>query len=119
MKTYTTAALPYASEMTFMSIRGPIGAGMNVNIVLGQLITYGVIRETRKLGDSLIYKMLFAMQFVFLRIGLSSEPPLEEMTEPVLMGRHKCSDEFQIQSARNTRNKTCHDGKQYEVVDPL
>ncbi|KAH6696967.1 hypothetical protein F5X68DRAFT_257264 [Plectosphaerella plurivora] len=64
------AALPYASQMTFMSIRGPIVAGMNVTIVFGQLITYGVIRETRKLGDSLIYKMLFAMQFVFLSIGI-------------------------------------------------
>jgi MFS family permease len=62
---FTTIAPTYASEIAPLAIRGALTAGMNFSIVLGQLIGFGVMRETT-LGQytgPMSYRILFAVQW--------------------------------------------------------
>ncbi|KAH7138979.1 general substrate transporter [Dendryphion nanum] len=67
---FTTVAPTYASEMAPLNIRGAITAGMNFAIVLGQLIGYGVMRQTSFYQSALSYKVLFATQWGYVALGL-------------------------------------------------
>jgi hypothetical protein len=60
--------------MAPLAIRGSVSAGMNFAIVLGQLIGYGVLRETSKYDDSRQYRALFATQWGFAVVGLACLP---------------------------------------------
>lgn len=82
MGIFTTAAPPYAAEMAPLVIRGSISAGMNFAIVLGQLIGYGVVRQTSLYGDSRSYKVLFASQWGFCAVGLAVLPFFPEFVFP-------------------------------------
>ena len=84
---FTTVAPAYASEMAPLSIRGAITAGMNFAIVLGQLIGYGVMRESSMKPDSRQYKTLFAAQWGFAAVGVIILPFFPEYA----MALHLCS----------------------------
>lgn len=74
--TFTTVAPTYASEIAPLAIRGALTSGMNFSIVLGQLIGFGVMRETT-LGQyqgPMSYRILFAVQWGFAAVGLAFLP---------------------------------------------
>jgi hypothetical protein len=60
--------------MAPLSIRGSVSAGMNFAIVVGQLIGYGVMRETSLFPDSRQYKVLFATQWGFVAVAIAVLP---------------------------------------------
>lgn len=60
--------------MAPLAIRGSITAGMNFAIVVGQLIGYGVMRQSSYYGDARAYKVLFATQWGFAVVGLAILP---------------------------------------------
>ena len=73
---FTTVAPTYASEIAPLAIRGALTSGMNFSIVLGQLIGFGVMRQTT-LGQypgPMSYRILFAVQWGFAAVGLSFLP---------------------------------------------
>jgi hypothetical protein len=59
---------------------------MNFSIVLGQLIGYGIVRETNTYGDQRAYKILFASEWAFAAIALLFLPWLPE--SPYWMKAH-------------------------------
>lgn len=67
---FTTIAPTYASEMSPLKIRGAIAAGTNFAIVLGQLIGYGVMRQSGFYNDARQYKVMFATEWGFAAIGI-------------------------------------------------
>ena len=71
---FSTVAPTYASEMAPLNIRGAITAGMNFAIVVGQLIGYGVMRQSSFYPDSRQYKVLFATQWGYVALGLAILP---------------------------------------------
>ncbi|KAF1959490.1 general substrate transporter [Byssothecium circinans] len=75
---FATTAPGYSSEMAPLSIRGAVKAGVNFAIVLGQLIGYGVQRQSAFYDDSRQYKVLFATQWGYVIIGLAILPFLPE-----------------------------------------
>ncbi|CAI6340140.1 unnamed protein product [Periconia digitata] len=75
---FATVAPSYSSEMAPLSIRGAVTAGINFAIVLGQLIGYGVQRQTASFNDSRQYKILFATQWGYVVVGLLILPFLPE-----------------------------------------
>lgn len=64
--------------MAPLSVRGAVTAGMNFAIVLGQLIGFGVQRQTALFNDSRQYKILFATQWGYVAVGLLILPFLPE-----------------------------------------
>ncbi|KAG0651218.1 Maltose transport MAL11 [Hyphodiscus hymeniophilus] len=73
---FTTVAPTYASEIAPLAIRGALTSGMNFSIVLGQLIGFGVMRQTT-LGQytgPLSYRILFSVQWGFAAVGLACLP---------------------------------------------
>lgn len=73
---FTTVAPTYASEIAPLAIRGALTSGMNFSIVLGQLIGFGVMRQTT-LGQytgPMSYRILFAVQWGFAAVGLAFLP---------------------------------------------
>ncbi|PVH84991.1 general substrate transporter [Cadophora sp. DSE1049] len=73
---FTTVAPTYASEIAPLPIRGALTSGMNFSIVLGQLIGFGVMRQTT-LGQypgPMSYRILFAVQWGFAAVGLAFLP---------------------------------------------
>lgn len=75
---FATVAPTYSAEMAPLSVRGAVTAGMNFAIVLGQLIGFGVQRQTSFYNDSRQYKVLFATQWGYVAIGLIILPFLPE-----------------------------------------
>jgi MFS family permease len=73
---FTAAAPPYASEMAPLAVRGAVTAGVNFAIVLGQLVGYGVARQTQRTyeGTAASYRVLFATQWGFAAVGLALLP---------------------------------------------
>lgn len=70
MGCFTTVAPTYGSEMAPLKIRGAISAGVNLSIVLGQFIGYGVMRETAYYVGDNQYKILFTTQWGFAGLGI-------------------------------------------------
>lgn len=75
---FATIAPTYASEMSPLAIRGAITGGMNLAIVLGNTIGYGVIREAAKYEGKASYRILFAVQWGFVGLCLAVLPLLPE-----------------------------------------
>ena len=61
-------------EMAPISIRGATTAGINFAIVLGQLIGYGVMRQTSFYTGDKTYRVLFAVQWGYIAVGLAFLP---------------------------------------------
>ncbi|KAI9147290.1 Major facilitator-type transporter ecdC [Paramyrothecium foliicola] len=83
---YTTVAPPYVSEMAPISIRGAAATALNVSIVVGQLLGYGVVRGTNMYTDSRAYQILFASEWAFAAVSLAFLPWLPE--SPYWMTAH-------------------------------
>ncbi|KAK7181107.1 maltose permease [Paraphaeosphaeria sporulosa] len=75
---FATVAPTYSSEMAPISVRGAVTAGMNFAVVLGQLIGYGVQRQSSFYDDARQYKVLFATQWGYVVVGLAILPFLPE-----------------------------------------
>ncbi|KAM0335576.1 hypothetical protein ACHAQA_000624 [Verticillium albo-atrum] len=76
--TFATIAPTYASEMSPLAIRGAITGGMNLAIVLGNTIGYGVLREAGTYSGKATYRILFAVQWGFVGVSLAILPFLPE-----------------------------------------
>ncbi|KAH7094994.1 general substrate transporter [Paraphoma chrysanthemicola] len=87
---FSTVAPTYATEMAPISIRGAITAGMNFAIVLGQLIGYGVMRQASFYEGNMTYRVLFAVQWGYVAVGLAVLPFFPESPYwLVAHGRHE------------------------------
>lgn len=75
---FATIAPTYASEMSPLAVRGAITGGMNLAIVLGNTIGYGVMRETGSSSGKASYRILFAVQWGFAGFCLLILPLLPE-----------------------------------------
>lgn len=75
---FATVAPTYASEMSPLSVRGAITGGMNLAIVLGNTIGYGVLRESNNYEGKMSYRLLFAVQWGFIAVCLVVLPFLPE-----------------------------------------
>ncbi|KAL4879268.1 general substrate transporter [Aspergillus karnatakaensis] len=69
---FLTISPVYCSEVSPPQLRGPLVAAINFSIVLGQLLAYGVMRETQKILEGPnSYRILFAVQWGFAALGLA------------------------------------------------
>lgn len=75
---FATIAPTYASEMSPLAVRGAVTGGMNLAIVLGNTIGYGVLREAGKYSGKSTYRILFAVQWGFVVACLVILPFLPE-----------------------------------------
>lgn len=75
---FSTIAPTYASEMSPLAVRGAVTGGMNLAIVLGNTIGYGVLREAANYKGNMSYRVLFAVQWGFIGVGLAALPFLPE-----------------------------------------
>ncbi|KAL3457558.1 general substrate transporter, partial [Aspergillus heterothallicus] len=67
---FVTSAPVYCSEVAPFQLRGPMVAAVNFSIVIGQLLGYGVMRETQDKPGADSYRILFAVQWGFAAVGL-------------------------------------------------
>lgn len=75
---FATIAPTYASEMSPLAIRGAMTGGMNLAIVLGNTIGYGVLREASNYTGKATYRILFATQWGFIALCFVLLPFLPE-----------------------------------------
>ncbi|KAH6686402.1 general substrate transporter [Plectosphaerella plurivora] len=75
---FATIAPTYASEMSPLAVRGAITGGMNLAIVIGNTVGYGVLREAGKYTGKDSYRILFAVQWGFVGVCLAILPFLPE-----------------------------------------
>lgn len=68
---FATIAPTYASEMSPLAVRGAITGGMNLAIVLGNTIGYGVLREASTYSGKATYRILFAVPWGFVGVCLA------------------------------------------------
>jgi hypothetical protein len=92
---FLTVAPLYCSEIAPTATRGAITAGVSFCISLGQLLAYGVMRETQTIMGPNSYRIMFAVQWGFSVILLLLLPFLPE--SPIrLLARGK------VDSAKNS-----------------
>ncbi|KIW13987.1 hypothetical protein PV08_06768 [Exophiala spinifera] len=88
---FLTTAPVYCSEVAPPSLRGAMIAAVNWSIVIGQLLSYGVMRQTQSRDDSMSYRIMFAVQWGFAGVGAALLPFCPE--SPMrLLARHKLED---------------------------
>ncbi|CAK7205136.1 hypothetical protein SEUCBS139899_007901 [Sporothrix eucalyptigena] len=75
---FITIAPTYCSEVVPLVMRGIMTAGMNWCIVLGQVIGYGVMRQTASLPGPNSYRILFATQWGFAAVAIAILPFMPE-----------------------------------------
>ncbi|CAK7217009.1 hypothetical protein SCUCBS95973_003006 [Sporothrix curviconia] len=75
---FITIAPTYCSEVVPLAMRGIMTAGMNWCIVLGQVIGYGVMRQTSSLPGPNSYRILFALQWGFAAVAIAILPFMPE-----------------------------------------
>ncbi|KAL2841030.1 general substrate transporter [Aspergillus pseudoustus] len=67
---FVTSAPVYCSEVAPQQLRGVMVAAVNFSIVVGQLLGYGVMRETQDKPGADSYRIIFAVQWGFAAVGL-------------------------------------------------
>ncbi|KAL2847399.1 general substrate transporter [Aspergillus pseudodeflectus] len=67
---FVTSAPVYCSEVAPQLLRGAMVAAVNFSLVVGQLLGYGVMRETQTMEGPNSYRILFAVQWGFAAVGL-------------------------------------------------
>ena len=67
---FLTIAPTYCSEVAPPALRGSMVAAVNFSIVIGQLLGYGVMRETQRAEGQNSYKIMYATQWGFAAVGL-------------------------------------------------
>lgn len=75
---FVTVAPVYCSEVAPTPLRGTMIAAVNWSQVIGQLLGYGVMRETKAIPSSMSYRIMFAVQWGFAGVGLLILPFLPE-----------------------------------------
>ncbi|KAL1890755.1 hypothetical protein Sste5346_008080 [Sporothrix stenoceras] len=75
---FITIAPTYCSEVAPLALRGIMTSGMNWCIVLGQVIGYGVMRQTASIPGPNAYRILFAMQWGFAAVAIAILPFMPE-----------------------------------------
>lgn len=71
---FTSIAPSYCSEVVPLAFRGSMTAAINFSLVIGQLLGYGVMRETSSRAGDMSYKIMYAVQWGFAAIGLAFLP---------------------------------------------
>lgn len=67
---FLTVAPMYCSEVAPPNLRGAMVAAVNWGQVVGQLLGYGVLRETSAIPSNMSYRILYAVQWGFAGVGL-------------------------------------------------
>lgn len=67
---FVMVAPVYCSEVAPARLRGPMIAAANWSQVIGKLIGYGVMRETRAVDSNMSYRIMFAVHWGFAVVGL-------------------------------------------------
>src|ERR1700729_3275551 len=67
---FVTVAPTYCSEIAPLALRGMVTGAVNFAIVLGQLLGYGVMRQTQNIQSSRSYQIRFAVQWGFAAVAL-------------------------------------------------
>ncbi|KAL3469306.1 general substrate transporter [Aspergillus californicus] len=67
---FATVAPTYSAEVAPLAVRGAVTAGMNLAIVLGNLLGYGVMRQAGFYTGKATYRVMFAVQWGFIGVGL-------------------------------------------------
>jgi hypothetical protein len=75
---FITIAPTYCSEVAPLALRGILTGAMNWSIVLGQVIGYGVLRQTETIPTNMSYRILFAVQWGFAAVAVVILPFLPE-----------------------------------------
>ncbi|KEQ76362.1 general substrate transporter [Aureobasidium namibiae CBS 147.97] len=92
---FLTVAPLYCSEIAPLATRGAVTAGVSFCISLGQLLAYGVMRQTQTIMGPNSYRIIFAVQWGFSAILFVLLPFLPE--SPIrLLARGK------VDSAKNS-----------------
>ncbi|KPI37682.1 General alpha-glucoside permease [Cyphellophora attinorum] len=71
---FLTIAPTYCSEVGPPALRGALVAAVNFSIVIGQLLGYGVMRETQAMAGQNSYRVMYAVQWGFAGVGLAFLP---------------------------------------------
>lgn len=100
---FVTVAPPYCTEIAPLKIRGAVTSAVAFNITLGQLLAYGVMRQTAALPGSQSYRTIFAVQWGFACVGLLILPFFPE--SPYYFVR-----KGQLDKARATIRRLCPRG---------
>ena len=75
---FLTIAPTYCSEVAPAKLRGAMISAVNFSIVIGQLLGYGVMRETQAIPSSKSYQIMYAVQWGFAAVGLVFLPFVPE-----------------------------------------
>lgn len=78
MGIFLTIAPTYCSEVGPPALRGALVAAVNFSIVIGQLLGYGVMRETQAIEGKNAYRIMYAVQWGFAGVGLALLPFLPD-----------------------------------------
>jgi hypothetical protein len=71
---FITIAPSYCAEIAPLALRGATTGAVNWSIVLGQLLAYGVLRQTQSFDGKNSYRILFAVQWGFAAVALAILP---------------------------------------------
>jgi hypothetical protein len=75
---FLTIAPTYCSEVGPPALRGALVASVNFSIVIGQLLGYGVMRETQAIEGMNSFRIMYAVQWGFAGVGLALLPFVPE-----------------------------------------
>lgn len=82
---FLTVAPIYCSEVAPPALRGAMIAAVNFSIVIGQLLGYGVMRETQAMDSALSYRIMYAVQWGFAGVGIALLPFVPESPMRLVM----------------------------------
>lgn len=71
---FVTVAPTYCVEVAPLRVRGTATSAVNFAIVIGQLLAYGVERQTATLPGPMCYRTIFAVQWGFAVVGTALLP---------------------------------------------
>jgi MFS family permease len=75
---FLTIAPTYCGEVAPEVLRGTMVGAVNFCMVIGQLLGYGVMRETQAIDGPNAYRIMYAVQWGFAAIGLGCLPFIPE-----------------------------------------
>lgn len=104
---FTAIAPAYCGEMVPLALRGTTTAAINFSLVLGQLIAYGVLRQTSSMEGALSYRIMYAVQWGFVAVCIVFLPFFKE--SPYLL-----VTKGEIDKARETLRKLHRKGLNVE-----
>ncbi|KAK7182677.1 putative sugar transporter [Paraphaeosphaeria sporulosa] len=82
---FLTVAPIYCSEVAPPALRGAMISAVNFAIVIGQLLGYGVMRETQAIDSPMSYRIMYAVQWGFAGVGILLLPLVSESPMRLIM----------------------------------